>query len=158
MAIRTGGVAVFPRGSRSSGPPARRESFASGVPALDALFGGGLDRGTTVLLMGPAGVGKSAVGMQYAIAAAVKNERAAVYLFDESTETYCWRADGLGTSIRTYRDDGRIALESVDPATVSPGEFAHQVKQAVDDGARVVIIDSLNGYMNAMPEEQALLL
>src|SRR5687768_16992030 len=78
MAIQTGGLAVFPRGARASGAPAKRETFASGVPALDALFGGGLDRGTTVLLMGPAGVGKSAVGTQYAVAAASNNERAAV--------------------------------------------------------------------------------
>ena len=158
MAIKTGGIAVFPRGSRNAGPPAPRALFASGVSELDALFGDGLDRGTTVLMLGPAGVGKSAIGTQYALAAASNGERAAVYLFDESPETYRWRADGLNCSVDSYLADGRIELEAIDPATISPGEFAHRVKHAVDEGATLVVIDSLNGYLNAMPEKHTLLL
>jgi len=158
MAIQTGGLAVFPRGSRSTGAPAARAVFASGVPELDALFGGGLDRGTTVLMLGPAGVGKSAIGTQYAVAAASNGERASVYLFDESPETYRWRAEGLNCSVDPYLSDGRIELAAIDPATVSPGEFAHGVKCAVDGGATLVVIDSLNGYLNAMPQEHSLLL
>jgi circadian clock protein KaiC len=158
MAIETGGIAVFPRGARSTGAPAPRGVFASGVAELDALFGGGLDRGTTVLMMGPAGVGKSAIGTQFAVAGAAKGERAAVYLFDESSETYRWRAEGLNCSIEAHLAEGRIELAAIDPATVAPGEFAHGVKKAVDDGATLVVIDSLNGYLNAMPEGHLLLL
>jgi circadian clock protein KaiC len=158
MTIQTGGIAVFPRGSRSAGAPAPRAVFTSGVAELDALFGGGLDRGTTVLMLGPAGVGKSAIGTQYAVAAASRGERAAVYLFDESPETYQWRAEGLSCSIEPYLPDGRIQLTAIDPATVSPGEFAHNIKTAVDNGTRLVVIDSLNGYLNAMPAQHALLL
>jgi circadian clock protein KaiC len=158
MAIQTGGIAVFPRGSRSTGAPAPRAIFASDVPELDALFGGGLDRGTTVLMMGPAGVGKSAIGTQYAVAAASRGERAAVYLFDESPETYRWRAAGLNCNLDSHLSDGGIDLAAIDPATVAPGEFAHMVKKAVDNGATLVVIDSLNGYLNAMPEEHSLLL
>ena len=158
MAIQTGGIEVFPRGWRTSGPPAPRALFASGVPELDSLFGGGLDRGTTVLMLGPAGVGKSAIGTQYAVAAAAGGERAAVYLFDESPETYRWRAEGLNSSVERYLSDGHVELKAIDPATVSPGEFAHQVKSAVDNGATLVVIDSLNGYLNAMPEQHSLLL
>src|SRR5688500_14401896 len=158
MAIQTGGLAVFPRGSRSTGAPAARAIFASGASEPGARLGGGRDRGTTVLMRGPAGVGKSAIGTQYALAAASKGERAAVYLFDESPETYRWRADGLNCSVDSYLADGRIELEAIDPATISPGEFAHRVKHAVDDGATLVVIDSLNGYLNAMPEKHTLLL
>jgi circadian clock protein KaiC len=109
-------------------------------------------------MMGPAGVGKSAIGTQYAVAAASRGERAAVYLFDESPETYRWRAAGLNCNLDSHLSDGGIDLAAIDPATVAPGEFAHMVKKAVDNGATLVVIDSLNGYLNAMPEEHSLLL
>ena len=158
MAIRRGGVAVYPRGSAVSGEGMRREAFPSGVPELDTLFGEGLHRGTTTLLLGPAGVGKSAVGTLYAMAAAQRGEQAAVYLFDESPDTYRWRAEGINCSIAAAVESGVIQLISVDPATISPGEFSHRVKASVDAGARVVVLDSMNGYMTSMPEEQSLLL
>jgi circadian clock protein KaiC len=130
----------------------------SGVPELDQLFGGGLDRGTTVLFLGPAGVGKSALGTQYAVAAAQRGEQAAVFLFDESVDTYCWRARGLGCALDERVANGTIQLASIDPASLSPGAFTYMVKAQVDAGCRVVVLDSLNGYLNAMPEERSLLL
>jgi circadian clock protein KaiC len=159
MAISTGGLVVYPRAVPVLERAQKREAFPSGVPQLDTLFGGGLDRGTTVLFMGPAGVGKSALGAQFAVAAAKRQERAAVYLFDESVETYCWRASGMHCDVETGVNDGIIKLRSIDPSALSPGEFVHHVRSAVEDhGARVIVLDSLNGYLNAMPQEQFLLM
>jgi circadian clock protein KaiC len=159
MAITTGGLVVYPRTVPTTTQPLRRESFPSGVAELDLLFGGGLDRGTTVLFMGPAGVGKSALGAQFATAAAKRNEPAAVYLFDESVETYCWRAHGMGCDVEGGVSGGLIRLRAIDPSMLSPGEFVHHVRVAVEEhGARIVVLDSLNGYLNAMPQEQFLLM
>ncbi len=158
MTIETGGLIVYPRAVQASGPVAVRESASSGVPALDALFGGGLDRGTTTLFLGPAGVGKSAIGTQYAVAAAARGEKVAIFLFDESVETYCLRARGLGCSVDDHVAAGSVVLSMVNPGAISPGAFTHFVKVAVEDGARVVVLDSLNGYLNAMPQEHFLLL
>jgi circadian clock protein KaiC len=158
MNIETGGLVVYPRAVPPTGPLETREIVDSGLPELDALFGGGLERGTTVLFLGPAGAGKSALAAQYAIAAAARNERAAVFLFDESVETYCWRAKGLGCDLEGHIAGGRISLLGIDPASLSPGAFTHLVKEQVDSGARVIVLDSLNGYLNAMPQEHFLLL
>jgi circadian clock protein KaiC len=131
--------------------------LTSGVAALDALLGGGLDRGTSALLMGPAGSGKSSIAVQYAVTAAEAGERAAVFTFDESLTTLYARSAGLGMDLRGHAEAGRIQVHQVDPAEMSPGEFAYRVRQATqEDAARVVVIDSLNGYMNAMPEERFL--
>jgi circadian clock protein KaiC len=156
--IRKGGLYVFPRltaaehhGSFSVG------QVASEVTALDTLLGGGLDRGTSALLIGPAGSGKSSLAVQYAVAAAQRGERAAVFTFDESTCTLMSRSAGLGIDVKSNVDNGLIRVQQVDPAELCPGEFACLVRAAVEElGARVVVIDSLNGYMNAMPEERFL--
>jgi circadian clock protein KaiC len=158
MTIQTGGIVVYPRAVPATGPVAIRETVSSGVPALDALFGGGLDRGTTTLFLGPAGVGKSAIGTQYAVAAAARGERAAVLLFDEAVTTYCQRARGLGRDLDGHVASGIVSLATIDPESISPGAFTYCVKGAVDSGARVVVLDSLNGYLNAMPQEHLVLL
>jgi circadian clock protein KaiC len=156
--IRRGGLDVFPRLVAADHHRAYvRETLASGVPAIDALLGGGLDRGTSALMMGPAGSGKSSVALQYVVAAAVRGERAVVFAFDESPELLFARSDGLGMQLRQHAEAGRVVVRQVDPAELSPGEFAHTVRRAVEqERARVVVIDSLNGYMNAMPDERFL--
>jgi circadian clock protein KaiC len=158
ITIETGGLVVYPRVVRATGPLEQRETVSSGLPELDALFCGGLERGTTVLFLGPAGAGKSALATQYAVAAAQRNERGAVFLFDESIETYCWRAKGLGCDVEEQVAQGRIALVTMEPSTLSPGAFTHMVKAEVESGARVIVLDSLNGYLNALPQEHFLLL
>jgi circadian clock protein KaiC len=156
--IRTGGLIVFPRlvsATHEMLPVGRYVS--SGNPQVDLLLGGGLDDGTATLLTGPAGVGKSVLCTQYALAAARRGERVAVYLFDERHRTFMARAAGLGMDLGPEIDAGRIIVRQIDPADVSPGEFAHLVMDAVEEeGVRMVIIDSLTGYMNAMPEEKLL--
>jgi circadian clock protein KaiC len=156
--IETGGVVVYPRlvaaEHRQEFSP---EMITSGVAHLDALLGGGLDRGTSTLILGPAGSGKSSIAAQFAAAAAERGERAASFLFDEGVNTYLSRASGLGRDMREHVEAGYMSLQQIDPAELSPGEFANLVREAVDrDGARVVVIDSLNGYLQAMPDERFL--
>jgi circadian clock protein KaiC len=118
------------------------------------MLGGGPDRGMSILLMGPSGCGKSAVGTQYALAAAERGERVAVFAFDEGAAMYFARAESLGMQLQPHVDAGRLTVRQIDPAELSPGEFVHGARDAVEaGGARLVIIDSLNGYVNAMPEE-----
>jgi circadian clock protein KaiC len=132
-------------------------AIPSGVTALDALLGGGPDRGTSTLLMGPAGSGKSTVAVNYAVAAVSRGDHAAIFSFDESISTLKSRMAALGVHFQEGTKAGEISLRQIDPAELSPGEFAYLVRQAVEeDNARVVIIDSLNGYMNSMPEERFL--
>jgi circadian clock protein KaiC len=156
--IRTGGLIVFPRLVSATHELLPVGTYvSSGNPQVDLLLGGGLDDGTATLLTGPAGVGKSVLCTQYALAAARRGERVAVYLFDERHRTFMARAAGLGMDLGPEIDSGRIIVRQIDPADVSPGEFAHLVMEAVEEqGARMVIIDSLTGYMNAMPEEKLL--
>jgi len=158
--IDRGGLAVFPRLVAAEH---RRElasgTVPSGLPELDGLLGGGLDRGTSTLILGPAGAGKSALATQYAVAAAGRGEQAAVYSFDEGLGTQFARAAGLGMDLKSHVEAGRVRVQQVDPAELSPGEFAHLVRRAVErDRTRLVVIDSLNGYLNAMPEERFLVL
>jgi circadian clock protein KaiC len=128
------------------------------VAELDHLLGGGLDRGTSALLVGPAGVGKSVLATQYAVSAAERGETVAIYIFDESRATFLKRSDGLGLHLCDHVAEGRIRLQQLDPTQLSAGEFDHWVRQAVINlGARVVVIDSLNGYLNAMAEERFVL-
>jgi circadian clock protein KaiC len=156
--IETGGVVVYPRLVAAE----HRQEFApemitSGVAELDALLGGGLDRGTSTLILGPAGSGKSSIAAQFAATAAERGERAASFLFDEGVGTYLSRASGLGREMRALVEAGRMSIQQIDPAELSPGEFANFVRNSVDrDGARVVVIDSLNGYLQAMPDERFL--
>ena len=156
--IETGGVVVFPRLIAAEHRlPFVKGNATSDIPELDSLVGGGLARGSSTLIIGPAGSGKSTLGAQFAVAAAARNEKSAIFVFDEIVETYVGRAEGVGARIQSHLDDGLITLKQVDPAELTPGEFAHRVVRAVDrDKVSVVIIDSLNGYLNAMPEERFL--
>lgn len=156
--IETGGVQVFPRlVAADHRSDFSRGDVSSDVPELDSLLGGGLARGSSTLVLGPAGAGKSTLSAQFVAATASRGEKAAVFVFDEILETYIMRAAGIGTPLQKYVDDGLVTLQQVDPAELAPGEFAHAVMRAVEqDGARVVVIDSLNGYLNAMPDERFL--
>jgi circadian clock protein KaiC len=160
LAIRTGGIEIFPRLVAAEHHISyERAPVQSGVPALDALLGGGPDRGSSLLFMGPAGCGKSAIAAQYSLAAARRGERVAVFAFDEGVAMYLARARSLGMALEEHIRSQQVMLQQVDPAELSPGEFAHAVRLAVErDGARLVVVDSLNGYLNAMPEEQLLAL
>ena len=156
--IRRGGLDVFPRLAAAE----HRKSFErvtvpSGVQALDALLGGGIDRGTSTLLVGPPGSGKSTVALQYAAAAAGRGDHAAIFTFDESRSMLRGRAANLGMALVEGAGPGKVMVTQVDPTEVSPGEFAWLVRHAVEhDRARVVVIDSLNGYLNAMPDDHFL--
>jgi circadian clock protein KaiC len=156
--IGRGGLEVFPRlvaaEHRTDHP---MERLDSNVGTLDKLLGGGLEHGTSTLIVGAAGTGKSSLAAQFVASAAKKGQRAAMFLFDESMRTLLSRTDGLGIGLRRYIDDGTVACRQVDPAELSPGEFTHAIRQAVEnDGARCIVIDSLNGYLNAMPGERFL--
>lgn len=157
-AIRRGGLEVFPRlVAAEHSEPFVRGRIESGVTTLDALLGGGPDRGTSTLLMGPAGSGKSTIAVQYAVAAAARGDHAAIFAFDESTATLEARTEALGVKFKQGRDAGEVSIQQIDPTELSPGEFAYLVRQAVEvNRARVVVIDSLNGYLHAMPDEQFL--
>lgn len=158
--IRRGGVEVFPRLiAAEHKAPYHRELVLSGLEPLDALLGGGLARGTSSLILGPAGTGKSSVATRYAVAAADRGEHAAMFLFDESTETLLERSEALGMDLEGLEKAGRVSLRQVDPAELSSGEFAHAVRRMVEqEQSRIVVIDSLNGYLNAMPSERHLTL
>jgi len=156
--IRQGGLEVFERivASDSRNAPVRRW-LSSGLDALDALLGGGVESGSSTLIVGAAGTGKSTIAAKFATAAAERGERAALFLFDESPHIMLNRMDGLGIGIRRHVDEGRVILQQVDPAEMSPGEFAHRIRDAAErDQVSLVVIDSLNGYLNAMPEERFL--
>jgi circadian clock protein KaiC len=163
FAIRRGGLEVFPRLVAAKHNLGReRGLLKSGNAELDALMGGGFEIGTSVVLLGPAGTGKSTTALQYARAAAGRDERAAVFAFDERLETILERTRGLGMDIASDVEAGRLTVQTVDAAELSPGEFAHRVQAAVEGsggtpGAKVVVIDSLNGYLQAMPEERFLI-
>ena len=156
--IKTGGLEVYPRlVAAEHSDPFIRAQIKSGITALDTLLGGGPDRGTSTLLIGPAGSGKSTIAVQYAVAAAARGDHAAIFAFDESIATLEARTTALGITLNRGLGAGQIRIKQVDPAELSPGEFTHLVRQAVEcDGAKVIVIDSLNGYLNAMPQEQFL--
>ncbi|MHB1204562.1 MAG: ATPase domain-containing protein [Rhodospirillaceae bacterium] len=158
--IKRGGLEIYPRlVAAEHHRDFDTELVTSGNAELDTLLGGGLERGTNVLLLGAAGVGKSSLALLYAIAAAKRGEHSAFFAFDEGRGTLETRARTLGLDLKQYLDSGMIHLQQIDPAELSPGEFASIVRHAVEaGGARVVIIDSLNGYMNAMPDERFLVL
>jgi circadian clock protein KaiC len=129
----------------------------SGIENLDRMLHGGLQTGTTTLFLGPAGVGKSTLAMQYVAAALKRGEKAAVFTFDEVIGTLLARSEKLVEgSMAAHRESGQLYVRQIDPAELSPGMFAHEVTKLIDQGARVLVIDSLNGYLNAMPEERFL--
>jgi circadian clock protein KaiC len=158
FSIQQSGLLVYPRlvaAEHSEHFP--RATIKSGITALDRLLGGGPERGTSTLLMGPAGSGKSTVAVQYAVAAADRGDHSVIFAFDESVATLEARTESLGIRLKEGRGAGEVRVTQVDPAELSPGEFAFLVREAVEkDGAKVVVIDSLNGYLNAMPEEKFL--
>ncbi|WP_435017587.1 ATPase domain-containing protein [Tundrisphaera sp. TA3] len=159
--IIDGGVVVHPRlVAAEHHDRFERMAYPSGVAALDDMLGGGLTTGTTTLLLGPAGVGKSTVAMQYIANALKTGDRAAVYTFDEVLETLFDRSDklcpGLDGGIREYQASGQLHAQQIDAAELTAGAFAHEVRRAVEAGAGVIVIDSLNGYMNAMPGDRFL--
>jgi len=160
LVLTTGGIQVFPRlGPAEDMRAAPSAVTSTGVTRLDTLLGGGLDHGTATLLVGAAGIGKSSVTMQCAVAALQRGDAVAVYLFDERPPTWFARADQLGFPLRQAVTQGTLRVEQIDPAELSPGQFAHAVQHAVTQQAvRLVILDSLTGYVHAMPDARFLTL
>jgi circadian clock protein KaiC len=160
VAITTGGLNVFPRlvasEYRSGFVRTRR---ASGVAELDQLLGGGVEAGSSTLILGPAGTGKSLLAIVFIVAAIARGEKAALFVFDEELGLLFARMKGLGIDLEGMQRGGNLFVDQVDAAELSPGEFAHRVRKRVDeDHIKTVVIDSLNGYQAAMPEENSLIL
>jgi circadian clock protein KaiC len=153
-----GGIVAYPRlVAAEHGKDFSQGSISSNLPALDAMFAGGIERGSSTLILGPAGVGKSSIGMQYAYAAAARGERAVVYCFDETLRTASIRAHSLGMQMDAEIKEQRLWLEQMDAAELSPGEFAWKIRQEVEkNNARVIVIDSLNGFLRSMSGEMDL--
>ena len=155
--IATGGLRIFPRMiAAEHRTDFRHRPVSSGIKELDALCGGGLDRGTTTLILGQAGTGKSTLALQYAIQMADKGERSVIFAFDETRSVMLSRAKALGFSLEKAIESGTITIQQIDPAELSPGEFAVRILRGVEAGCKLVTIDSLNGYLNAMPGEKYL--
>jgi circadian clock protein KaiC len=160
FAIVEGGVQVFPRlvsGEHKTG--FARTVLTSGIGELDALLGGGLEKGSSTLLMGPAGAGKSLLTLQFIVSAVARGEKAALFLFDEELGLLLDRTRLMGIDLEAMCAAGNLFIEQVDAAELSPGEFTHRVRTKIDHhGVKTIVIDSLNGYQAAMPEEQFLVL
>jgi circadian clock protein KaiC len=158
--IKHGGLQVFPRLVAAEYRSRKIQPVTtSGLKELDQLLGGGLERGSSALVLGPAGAGKSLLVLQFIASAIARGETAALFVFDEELSLLFQRAKGLGIDLEKMQDGGKLFIESMDAAELSPGEFAHKVRACVDQHAvRTVVIDSLNGYQNSMPEEQFLIL
>ena len=160
LTIRRGGLEIYPRLIASS----HHSDFTgtvtpSGVPALDDLLGGGPLRGTSTLIAGPAGSGKTTVALQYLDAACKRGENCTIYEFDERIGTLLARADAFNLDLRKHLESGCLVVEQIDPAEISPGEFASRVRSEVEQrGVGMIVIDSLNGYLASMPQEQQLIL
>jgi circadian clock protein KaiC len=158
--IITGGVQVFPRvvatDSRVGWVP---HPISSGISNLDALLGGGIDLGTSSVFMGPAGTGKSTLALQFVTAALERGERALFFTFDESLDTVIARGESLKMPIRKHLNSGHLRMRQIDPAETSPGELGDSIRHEVENGnVRVLVIDSLNGYIHSMPDERYLTL
>lgn len=158
--IETGGVMVYPRlrsiEHRSS---FERYPTTSDIAELDALLGGGIEQGSSTLVLGPAGTGKTLFTLQFAAAAVARGENAAVFIFDEELGLLSNRMRGIGIDLEAMRDSGKLHIEQLDAAELSPGEFAHRVRKHVDEAqAKTVVIDSINGYQASMPEESSVIL
>jgi circadian clock protein KaiC len=149
--IRHGGLEVYPQLVPVRGPAVDSSvPIASGIAELDAILGGGLTWGTCTLIIGPAGCGKSTMAAQY-VAATAAYSNAAIFLFDERLETFVQRCDALGMDVSGRRASGSLSIDQIEPGDMSPGEFSYRVCRRVDQGCSVVMIDSLNGYLNAIP-------
>jgi circadian clock protein KaiC len=156
--IEKGGVVLFPRLVASDHYTSFVcETLSSGVTNLDTLTGGGLNTGTTTLILGPAGTGKSSIAAQYVHAAAKRGQNSAIFAFDENLSILLDRSAGIGIDLAQQVDAGNCLIRQINPAEMSPGEFSNLVCQSVEEfGAKVVVIDSLNGYNQAMPEDMFL--
>ena len=158
--IQKGGIKLFPRSYYTHHQPEfEHENISSGLEDLDHMLEGGVDRGTSTLIMGQAGVGKSNITMQFVWESARQGKRCSVFLFDEQYRTYLKRASGLGHDLQGFIDQGLLTIEKVEPNNLSPGEFINLVRTAADvGGAQVIVIDSLDGYMNVIPNEKFLMI
>lgn len=157
MAIREGeGVIVFPRiMPNTASETTKPQLIKSGVAALDDMFGGGQEAGTTTLVIGQSGTGKSTMSSLYATAALDRGENVALFLFEERMETFFRRSEGLGMQLRQFHKDGKLILRDFNPNEISPGEFGQIVQDAVTQNkVRVVVIDSLTGYLNSLPHRE----
>jgi circadian clock protein KaiC len=157
--IQRGGIVVFPRlvpGEYRQVPSMSK--LASGIDELDVLLSGGIERGTSTLIVGAPGTGKSSLAAQFVAATAASGQTAALFIFDESIHTLLTRSAGLGMDLRPHMADGRVIIQRVDPAELSPGELVAAIRRAVEERhASTIVIDSLNGYLNAMPGERYLI-
>lgn len=158
--ITTGGLNVFPRLiSLEHRRQFARSTLSSGIAELDKLLGGGIETGSSTLVLGPAGTGKSLLAIIFLTAAIARGEKTAMFVFDEELGLLLRRMMGIGIDLEEMQRRGKLFIEQVDAAELSPGEFSHKVRKRVDeDDIRTVVIDSLNGYQAAMPEENALIL
>ncbi len=159
-AIKTGGIAVYPRLTAAR----EIEAFSpvpvgTGVREFDEMLGGGLVPGTSTLLMGPSGTGKTSTATKCVLTALERGDKAAVFMFDEELGTFLARSATLGMDLQPHLDSGNLQIRSIKPTELSPGEFAYLIRQAVEaDGVKAMLIDSLNGYLHAMPDEGYLVL
>lgn len=158
MVIKRGGVVLFPRLVASEHRVRfQKELFKSGIAGLDTLLGGGLHRGTSTMLMGPPGTGKSTLALKYGFEAARAGEGVSFFIFDETRATLVERGAEMGLDIQPHLDSGRVKIEEIDPAEISPGELMSRIRESVEGShSRMIVLDSVNGYLNAMPEERFL--
>lgn len=155
--IQNGGLVVFPRlVAAETREVVERRQFATGLDELDSLLGGGIEEGSSTLIAGPPGTGKSTLAAQFVSCSLQQGHRAAMFVFEESASNFLNRAEALNIGLRPHLKNGTLSLRQVDPAQLTPGEFVHIVCRAADEGAKVVVIDSLNGFMQAMPNEKML--
>ena len=158
--IRRGGLEVFPRlVAAEHRQETTRAKLPSDLPELDSLLGGGIEEGTSTLVVGAAGTGKSTIAAQFVAAAAARGQCASMFLFDERPQTLLSRCADLQVDLDRHVDSGLVTIQQVDPVELAPGEFIHAIRHAVERGnARVIVIDSLNGYLSAMPAERHLII
>jgi circadian clock protein KaiC len=156
--IETGGISIYPRLIAAEHKPGfKRKQVASGLQGLDRLFSGGIDTGTSTLFLGPAGCGKSTIALRYAVSSAERGEKAVIFTFDEAIATLEERSKGLGMEVKPLLSKGTLEIQQIDPAELAPGEFVSRVRGFVDkENLRLVVLDSMNGFLNAMPHEQFL--
>ncbi|HWT70557.1 MAG TPA: ATPase domain-containing protein [Oxalicibacterium sp.] len=155
--IQNGGIVVFPRlVAAETRELVERRQFATGLDELDSLLGGGIEEGSSTLIAGPPGTGKSTLAAQFVSCSLQQGYNAAMFVFEESASNFLNRAEALNIGLRKHLANGRLSLRQIDPAQLTPGEFVHIVCRAADNGAKVIVIDSLNGFMQAMPNEKML--
>ncbi len=152
FALRRGGLTVYPQLQFGSSPERERIMIRSGLPELDELLGGGLQTGTTTLVIGPAGTGKSTLCAQYVTVGDLKTS---MYLFEERQKTFLGRCDALGMHLTDRLNSGQVVIDQIEPGTLSPGEFSWRIQRSVEEGVKIVVIDSLSGYLNAIPQVNA---